>query len=508
MAMDILLFSAIAASLITNIFLAAYIFAKKIRNAAAFYYFLFMVAIVVHVLGDLMFQLSSTIRDALFWILPYWAGFFFLGAFFFLFVTSFPHPRKGFFESNQSKAVILLFPVFMCYLLLFSREFVRYIVISQEGVNYVLYGIIYPLAVGYLAVFMSLGFLVLFVEYRKTSVTSDKRNIELVFIGIFISAFFGLLGDSLFLKLLGFGELKLTSVFILMSALVMSYVVIRHKIFTIIPVSEQSIDTKLQFSAEPGKEYSFDEKNESRRRAFRLFADQVKHNRQGLLISTEYPDQVRKTYNIQRTPIVWLTDSSEAAVGVMKPKDLDALHRSVCLFMEKASNPIVLFEGIKQIVVENGSEKVVEYLNALSAKTRETKATVFFSLRDREVDFISLFNEVNSMKSNLSDLNKKYYSRAISEDAYMELLEDIQSKIIEKEAAFKAIEDYMLGKFADGSALERKRLVLEKSILIINYKIGKRSLGEKIGARLKKDAQKKIVEIDQQLRKKNTVEQY
>jgi hypothetical protein len=166
----------------------------------------------------------------------------------------------------------------------------------------------------------------------------------------------------------------------------------------------------------------------------------------------------------------------------------------------------LLIEGIKQLVIENGSSKVVEFLNSITSKTKETKTTLFFSLRGEESRFIELFNEVNSLKGSLVALNEKYFSRTISENAYLELLRDLEKEIIDREAEFRIIEDFLLGKISVVSSVEKKKLLLEKSIQLINYKAGKRTLDARISEPLRNSLQKELVALEQSMNKRNLVE--
>ncbi len=508
MVLNVFLLVGLSASLVLNATLTTYILVKKIKSTAAFYYFLFMVAVVTHVAGDLFFQLSTSPEKAIFWIDLYWIGFICLATLFFLFASNFPRSRNIIFQNEKSKLVVLVVPLILIYLLLFSNDFIKSVGISSSGVNYVTYGSIYWLAVLHLIVFLGIAFISLVWEYFKSNSESEKRNIGFVFLGVFIASIIGLPSDVFILKALGFGDVKITSVLIFFGCAIISYVVVRHKIFIIKPESEENVATKLMFSTKSGTVYSFEERNESRRRAFRLFADQVKHNRQGILISTIYPQRIRNTYNLQKTPIVWISESEENYEGKINPKELDALDRSLGLFLEKANNPILLVEGIKLLVIENGATKVVELLKSISSKAKETNATVFFSLREEEVAFFELFNEVNSLKNSLFDLNKKYYSRTITESAYLDLLKEIESEIIEKESEFKVMEDSLLGKISTLNAMDKKKLLLEKSIQLVNYKVAKRTLDERIAESLKTSLQKKLINIEQDLNKKDIIEKY
>ncbi|MBT4869993.1 MAG: hypothetical protein HON47_00265, partial [Candidatus Diapherotrites archaeon] len=86
-------------SLVASLLLTLIVLSKKLKSLASLYYFFFMCAISVHIAGDLFFQLSTTVRDALFWIYVYWVGFFFLAIFFFYFATAFPKRKRLFFTN-------------------------------------------------------------------------------------------------------------------------------------------------------------------------------------------------------------------------------------------------------------------------------------------------------------------------------------------------------------------------------------------------------------------------
>ena len=122
--------------------------------------------------------------------------------------------------------------------------------------------------------------------------------------------------------------------------------------------------------------------------------------------------------------------------------------------------------------------------------------------------FLELFNEVNSLKSSLSDLNEKFFSRTISEDAYLELIRDLERETINREAEFKIIEDFLMGKMSIVSLQERKKLLIEKSLQIISYKIGKRTIDTRVAEPLRVSLQKELVKAEQELKNKDLVEKY
>ncbi|MBT4870442.1 MAG: DUF835 domain-containing protein [Candidatus Diapherotrites archaeon] len=488
-------------SLIASIFLALVVLSKKLKSLASLYYFFFMCAISVHIAGDLFFQLSTTVRDALFWIYVYWVGFFFLAMFFFYFATTFPKRKKLFFTNEPAKLILMIIPLGLIYILIYSGEFVKEIVFSQTQITSVIYGNLYWMGTTYLAIFMGLGLIKLFIDYKQASFESEKKTLQLVFIGIFIAAFFGMLGDIFLIRLLGFGELKLASVFMFISCVVMSYVVIKHKIFTITPVTEGFSKEKPIFSAELGRTYFIDEKSKSRKKALRLFSDLVRHNRQGLLVSIDHPNQIRQKYQLEKTPVVWLSDSIEMKKNSIKPNEIEALNNTIHLFLERANMAVVAIDGIEKLIVVNGSRKVINFFDSLMKKSIETNSTIFFSVSDTEKEFVKIYTETIAIKKTLNDLESKLLSRKISNEAYSEILIENWEELIEKEAELKIFEEETIGKISDESPIKHQLFIEQKALTIANYYIAKRKIDTHEGNEIVNNINKKIIRLEKEIRK-------
>jgi len=489
-------------SFLASVFLAILVISRKHKSIASIYYFFFMCAVSVHVAGDFFFQLSTNVRDALFWIYIYWIGFFFMGIFFFYFATDFPKKRQIFFTSEQSKMILMLLPLGLIYLLIYTNDFVKQIVFSQTSINYVVYGNVYFMAIIYLALFLGLGLFKLFIDYRQTVFELEKKNIQLVFIGLFIASFFGMLGDTFLIKLLGFGELKLASIFIFISCVIMSYVTIKHKIFTVIPVSEDVSEEKPIIEVQPGKSYFIDEKSKGRKKAFRIFSDIVRHGHQGLAISADHPNQIRQKYLLEKTPILWLSDSAEMKKSNIRPNEIEALNSTIYLFIESAINPVILIDGIKKLLIANGSRKTTEFFKSIMDKANETKSIIFFSVADDENEFISIFNETIAINKTITELEKKLLSRKITQQTHSEMLVETWEELVEKEAEMKMIEEEIIGKIFGVSNVERQLIIEKKALTIIEYYIAKRKFESNIGKEIFNNLNKKIVRLENDIRKK------
>jgi hypothetical protein len=502
MAIEYLHLLLIGTSLVANLLLALFVLSKKFKSIASLYYFFFMCAIIVHVVGDLFFQLSTTIRDALFWIYVYWIGFFFLAMFFFYFATTFPKPKKLFFTNEPAKMILMLIPLGLIYILIYSGEFIKEIVFSSTQVNSVVYGNLYWMGSIYLAIFMWLGLIKLFIDYKQTIFESEKKNIQLVFIGIFIAGVFGLLGDVFLIKLLGFGELKLASVFILFSCIVMSYVVVKHKIFTITPVNETASTKKPIITVEPGKSYFIDEKSIGRKKAFRLFSDIVRHNHQGLAISTDHPNQIRQKYLLEKTPIIWLSDSVEQKKRNIKIDEIEALNSTIYSFLDRATNPVVLIDGIKMILIVNGSRKTTDFFKSIMKKTKEANSIIFFSVGNDEKEFVDIFNKTVAITKTINELEKKLLTRKISNQTHDEMLIETWEELIGKEAEMKLIEEELIGKIVTENKTKRNLLINQKAAKLTEYYLAKRKFNSTIGNAILNNLNKNIVRLENELRKK------
>ena len=104
----------------------------------------------------------------------------------------------------------------------------------------------------------------------------------------------------------------------------------------------------------------------------------------GLVVTREFPDNVRKQRNLQVTPIIWLTESpGERRVA---PTSLAVLTDTVIRFMETNPNSIVLMEGIEYIMTFNEFRKVLRSLDSLNEIAWITKARLLVAVHPKAFD--------------------------------------------------------------------------------------------------------------------------
>lgn len=104
----------------------------------------------------------------------------------------------------------------------------------------------------------------------------------------------------------------------------------------------------------------------------------------GLIVTREYPENIRQTYNIQVTPIIWLTEMpGERRVA---PTSLAVLTDTIIRFMESNPNSIVLLEGVEYLITFNDFKKVLRYLDSLNETTWMTKARLLIAVNPKAYD--------------------------------------------------------------------------------------------------------------------------
>ena len=100
------------------------------------------------------------------------------------------------------------------------------------------------------------------------------------------------------------------------------------------------------------------------RAAFEDFTSLVRSGHQGLLITRTFPDDVRKDYGLQTTPIRWLAE--EKGEDGIPPGDLLGISVMVKDFLAKATKPVVMLHGIEYLSTRNGFTPVLKLVHGLS----------------------------------------------------------------------------------------------------------------------------------------------
>lgn len=487
-------------ALISNIILSIYIYLKRRKTLASQLFFLSLLSVILHLFGEIFFQLSTYPRYAFYWISVYWLGYFFMPILFFIFTTYYPKRQKILFKQEKLKALLVAFPLMFMYLLLFSGDFIREIVIS-DYVNYVVYGPIYWIVVLYIGLFLYAGVYNLWNYYKKSKIEAEREQLKPVIVAVGIWTIIGIALDSFILKALGFGELKLASISLTAFGVAIGYAIWKHRLLVIKPVMEKETKRKQKYDLKKGEMYYVQAQKPAK--AFDMFADQVKHGKQGLCISTRRPAAIRDKYELKRTPIIWVT-SLETEETALKPKELVELTKTVGLFIENARNGAILLHGITELIRENGSQSVYATLYDIEQKLKENNSRVVVSINNYDKTLLELQEEKEHCINVLKDAKVKFFQRKIGEPLYNELNAEKISKLADIEARIWYLERDA-EKEIDNDDLEQKKLLVERAIKFIDYKCRKREIDMETYENIIKEKEKQLIELESKSKKKRTV---
>lgn len=149
----------------------------------------------------------------------------------------------------------------------------------------------------------------------------------------------------------------------------------RLRMLSLIPAAEDAGDDR-RYELERGEVYTS-------LNAFDMFLNSVKSGLYGLLISKDNPAELRREYNLKKTPIVWLTESGEGAV--ISPRETEKLKVLIKTFMEETENSIVLLDGLSNIIAEKGKSEAIKFLAEVKEAAFLQKSTLLIADADEEI---------------------------------------------------------------------------------------------------------------------------
>lgn len=102
---------------------------------------------------------------------------------------------------------------------------------------------------------------------------------------------------------------------------------------------------------------------------------------QGIIVTRQFPNDVRTEHFIQTTPIVWL--STVAGKDNMDPAKLSLLTDYLVNFMERSHNSVVLVDGIEYLVTSNDFQKVLRSVDRWNETAMTSNSRLILSLDPR-----------------------------------------------------------------------------------------------------------------------------
>ncbi|OPY32652.1 MAG: hypothetical protein A4E32_01234 [Methanomassiliicoccales archaeon PtaU1.Bin124] len=140
----------------------------------------------------------------------------------------------------------------------------------------------------------------------------------------------------------------------------LGYTVLRYHLVFISPVHEDRVCAPPGAHRLPEVQYGsgYLLESKSSESAYGIFLRELEKGCEGLIVTREHPEHVREKFRLAKTPIIWLT--THPGPGRIEPTNLSVLQHTISEFLRKGSRPVLLFEGLEYLMVNDKFDKVVQ----------------------------------------------------------------------------------------------------------------------------------------------------
>jgi PAS domain S-box-containing protein len=134
---------------------------------------------------------------------------------------------------------------------------------------------------------------------------------------------------------------------------------------------------------------------------FKLFNKLIEYGFKGMLISRIHPSQIQEEYKVKDLPTIWLTQVREE--NCIEPTNITQLSIAVKGFAEKGAEGVILLEGLEYLIVQNGFEVVLRFVQTMADIVMISKCRLIISFDAQtlgEVELHRLERELNVTNAN------------------------------------------------------------------------------------------------------------
>lgn len=105
---------------------------------------------------------------------------------------------------------------------------------------------------------------------------------------------------------------------------------------------------------------------------------------QGLIVTRQFPKDVRSKYYLQTTPILWL--STVAGPDNMDPAKLSLLTDYLVNFMEKSQNGVIMVDGLEYLITSNDFQRVLRAVDRCTESAMVSSSRLIMTVDPRSFD--------------------------------------------------------------------------------------------------------------------------
>ncbi len=109
---------------------------------------------------------------------------------------------------------------------------------------------------------------------------------------------------------------------------------------------------------------------------------------QGLIVSRQFPREIRASHFLQTTPILWL--STVSGKDNMDPAKLNMLTDYIVSFLERSQNGVVLVDGLEYLVTSNDFQRVLKAVDRWTESAMTSNSRLIVSVDPRAFEIKEL----------------------------------------------------------------------------------------------------------------------
>ncbi len=112
--------------------------------------------------------------------------------------------------------------------------------------------------------------------------------------------------------------------------------------------------------------------------AYRMFEGSIAEGSPGLCVTRQFPEKVRDAFELGETRILWL--SHTPGKDHHNPTSIGTLATVISSFIERYKKCIVLIDGLEYLVINNGFQQVLRFVEHINEQVMQSKSTVLIPI--------------------------------------------------------------------------------------------------------------------------------
>lgn len=168
------------------------------------------------------------------------------------------------------------------------------------------------------------------------------------------------------------------------------------------PAAEKTAIKPEKFTLVSGTSYLI--KESPTKKAYEIFIDKVTHNYQGICITRTNPEVIRKQYDLQKTPILWLSDVKDTKL--FSSSDLLLISKLILDFIAKSEKSIILMDRLDYLIAKHGFAEVLKLIIKINDRVMVSSA-IFLLPVDPSLLKAEEFNYLEKELQTIHDAGEK-----------------------------------------------------------------------------------------------------